>query len=498
MQKKHFRFPFGLRTVKTAAAVIIAMIIVDSYGATTSKLIFAMLGAMAAVQPTFKESLESCLTQIVGLALGGLASVLLLMLNLPMLPATGIGIILVITIYNALRIPYSPSLPCFIVVMVCTTPDVQPITYALGRFWDSAIGLGVGMLINTLVFPYDNSQQIHSAVASLDKRVLLFLEDMFDGDDILPDSKKTSAKINEIGRQLAIFSKQRLPFHRRRQQQQLEFFQLCEKKARLLLSHMEVLCQQKTLGVLDERNYQFLIRCGAEIPRPPQAYSSREEDLITNYHVHRILLAREELLVALSAQEQIESDAAHHRLFHGNPITLHRSTLDILVQETTRTDLPHILSLWNNGDVMNFVGFPDGLGETMEGLEDWLGWIEENRPTLNHYSIYLPDGTYCGETFYEIDLEHDNATSLDIKLLPSVRGKGIATLALSHTIQEAFSHGASLVWVDPNPANEKALALYERLGFQRRPLPEHLQEEAESVDFTPIYMEIRKEEFHYE
>ena len=51
-----FKFPrlrIGMRTVKTVAAVIIAMVIVDLYGATSSKLILAMLGAMAAVQPTF-------------------------------------------------------------------------------------------------------------------------------------------------------------------------------------------------------------------------------------------------------------------------------------------------------------------------------------------------------------------------------------------------------------------------------------------------------------
>ena len=41
-------FPIGLRTVKTAAAIVISMFIVDTYGATSSRLIFAMLGAMAA------------------------------------------------------------------------------------------------------------------------------------------------------------------------------------------------------------------------------------------------------------------------------------------------------------------------------------------------------------------------------------------------------------------------------------------------------------------
>ena len=85
-------------------------------------VMWLLLGAMAAVQPTFKDSLESCLTQIVGVFLGGLAGILLVSLPLYPLVAVGIGMVLVITFYNLFHIRYSPSLPCFIVVMVCTTP----------------------------------------------------------------------------------------------------------------------------------------------------------------------------------------------------------------------------------------------------------------------------------------------------------------------------------------------------------------------------------------
>ena len=48
MDNIKFKIPIGLRTVKTAVAVIIAMLVVDLLGTTDSKLIFAMLGAMAA------------------------------------------------------------------------------------------------------------------------------------------------------------------------------------------------------------------------------------------------------------------------------------------------------------------------------------------------------------------------------------------------------------------------------------------------------------------
>ena len=78
MHLKKLKFRIGLRTIKTALAVTISMIVVDFFGATTSKLIFATLGALAAVQPTFNESLDSCLTQIAGVLFGAFMGIFLL------------------------------------------------------------------------------------------------------------------------------------------------------------------------------------------------------------------------------------------------------------------------------------------------------------------------------------------------------------------------------------------------------------------------------------
>ena len=73
----------GLRTLKTTAAIMIAMALVHVYGTTDSKYIFAMLGAMGAMENTFQDSLEACLTQAVGVAFGALASLVLLQLPIP-------------------------------------------------------------------------------------------------------------------------------------------------------------------------------------------------------------------------------------------------------------------------------------------------------------------------------------------------------------------------------------------------------------------------------
>ena len=158
-------------------------------------------------------------------------------------------------------------------------------------------------------------------------------------------------------------------------------------------------------------------------------------------------------------------------------------------RETTLADLHNIQRLWADGDVMRFVGFPEGLNEPEEALRAWIEELPAARPRSNHWSIY-EDGVYCGETNYSIDGETRSA-SLDIKLFASARGRGIATRALTHAIQAAFRNGAETVWVDPAPENARALALYRRLGFTQKEMPEHVIAQGEDPA-TNLYFELHR------
>lgn len=300
MLAKYKKFRIGLRTLKTAAAVLISMMIVTSYGATTSRLIFAMLGAMAAMEHTFKQSLESCLTQFIGMFFGALVGVFLLELPLPSLLAAGIGIVFVITLYNVFHIKFSPSLPCLIVAIICTTPNIQPFTYAVGRLWDTAIGLSVGMIINTLIFPYNNSRQIKATAECLETELIVFLEDMFDGDNHLPDTEKMTKMIDEMKQQLKIFSKQWLLLHLKRNRHKLEIFLILEGKARELAAQMEVLCRMNYPGRLNDKNRKRLEECDAKIKDERILDVEQELDIVTNYHVAQILTLRQELIEVLN------------------------------------------------------------------------------------------------------------------------------------------------------------------------------------------------------
>ena len=91
---------------------------------------------MTVIEPTFQASLEACLAQITGVSVGALISLLLIALPISGFTAVGIGIIAIIVLYNCFRRRMSPSLPCFIMVMICMSGNMDPIRYARRRGLD--------------------------------------------------------------------------------------------------------------------------------------------------------------------------------------------------------------------------------------------------------------------------------------------------------------------------------------------------------------------------
>ena len=155
---------------------------------------------------------------------------------------------------------------------------------------------------------------------------------------------------------------------------------------------------------------------------------------------------------------------------------------NIIIKETTKNDLDNVILLWNNGEVMQFVGFPEGLGITEDKMESWFEWVIK-KPQRCHYSIYENEIGYCGESFYNVDGK--GAAALDTKLLSDSRGKGIGYKALEFAIERAFDEGkAKLVYVVPSPHNKKACQLYEKLGFVSKSRPTYLEDGETYLEIT--------------
>ena len=298
-QRKKFHFPVGLRTLKTAVAVSAAILLVEQYGTSVDELLFGVMGAFAAMEPTFKAAVRGCVAQFTGVIVGVLLSLFMRALEIPGAVAAGVGIVMIMALYQLLSWKSSPVLPCLILVTICTKPELSAVTYGVERIWNTALGLGVGMIINMLVFPYDNSKKIQQAMVSLDKDLIHFLQDMFDGDEHRPATEEMEKKIEWLESQLATFADQRL-LRRRHQKRTLARLRHCEDTARALLLEVETLRSIDHLARLNKENRSALRALGAEIPDVQPQNRFTVEDLVVNYHVARALELRQELKHELS------------------------------------------------------------------------------------------------------------------------------------------------------------------------------------------------------
>ena len=170
----------------------------------------------------------------------------------------------------------------------------------------------------------------------------------------------------------------------------------------------------------------------------------------------------------------------------------------ITIKKTDETDLKNILGLWNNGEVMFFVGYPDGLGCSMEDMRKWYNTISSGK-SFRHYSIYTDDLGYCGETGYALEENEffwNGNCGIDIKLMPMAQGKGIAEYAIRKIIDEMLLEKVKYVsiWVDPNEKNSSAIKLYVKLGFKKNDFPKNLRDIGED-NGERDYMELKLSEY---
>lgn len=304
IQWKKPHSPVGLRTLKTAAAVTASIVLVEQYGTSADELLFGVMGTFSAMEPTFKGSVRGCISQFMGVLMGVLLSLALRPLDVPGAVAAGIGIVLVMACYQILRLRSSPVLPCLILVTICTDPGLNAVVYGLERLWNTTLGMAAGMVINMIIFPYDNGKKLRQIMDSLDGDLIRFLEDMFDGDDHLPDPEGMERKLDTLEAGLTVFSDQRLLIHPRRHRRLIARYQSCEGTVRALLREVEVLHSIRNTGRLNRENRKALRALGANIPdaRPDNRFSV--EDLVINYHVARALELREQLKKELSGNEK--------------------------------------------------------------------------------------------------------------------------------------------------------------------------------------------------
>jgi radical SAM protein with 4Fe4S-binding SPASM domain len=173
------------------------------------------------------------------------------------------------------------------------------------------------------------------------------------------------------------------------------------------------------------------------------------------------------------------------------------STDRLILRPPVQSDFKFLKSMWENGGVMKFVGFPSGLYQSDEKIRQWINeWQDEDRLRLVIEEKKTKKA--IGETGFHIDKEYpfakkaDAVAAPDIKLISEAQGKGFGSEALKALIDYVFSKtNVTVIQITPNVKNKAALGLYSKLGFKKVGKP-RIDKIHPDVPVKYQYMEMRK------
>ena len=153
----------GLRTVKTAVAIFLSLVVAWLRQGQSNALYIA-IAAMLAIQPTMESSKQAATNRLVGTLTGGIWGIAVFLANififgnphtLVQYAIVSVAAIPLIVIALKLKRPdtISISLVVFLVVAIAPVGDMNPVKYVLNRMLDTAMGLLIGILINPVRIP---------------------------------------------------------------------------------------------------------------------------------------------------------------------------------------------------------------------------------------------------------------------------------------------------------------------------------------------------------
>lgn len=142
-------------------------------------------------------------------------------------------------------------------------------------------------------------------------------------------------------------------------------------------------------------------------------------------------------------------------------------TRRLKIRKATVADAELFFTLWNSPTVMNYVGFPNGLGTSLEEIEAKL----ENQSE----GVYgrLLTITHCetdeamGECFMTLP-NNAGIAETDVKLLPTFWGQKFGVEVKQGLLEYLFSHtDCTAVQATPNIHNIASIKMQEAVGGVR-------------------------------
>lgn len=155
-----FKSFLGIRMIKTALAISLSLAIAQALDLSTP--LMAGLSAIVTMTSSIFDSVNKGLYRVLSTAIGGILAALFRDMGLDGFIGLFIGVILIINFCNLMKWKDATSLALFVFVIVMlhkpAPPDYLSVwQYGINRILDTGVGIMVGVLVNMLVFPPNQS-----------------------------------------------------------------------------------------------------------------------------------------------------------------------------------------------------------------------------------------------------------------------------------------------------------------------------------------------------
>lgn len=150
---KNLPINIGLRTIKTAIAVSVSIILSNLFNLEFPY--FVAMTAIISMDRTARLSISMGRNRVIGTFLGALIGIVFATIDRGNPILAGLGILIIILMSNQLKLPGSITVGSFVFVaiMVHIPDNMTPLFYGLHRTLDSLFGALIAFVINLSVMP---------------------------------------------------------------------------------------------------------------------------------------------------------------------------------------------------------------------------------------------------------------------------------------------------------------------------------------------------------
>ena len=293
--KIDYKYRIGMRTLKTALAVVIGLYI--SYLLDLDSAIFVSIAAVSTMKPSMSESLEDfkkrLFTCVFGVMVGYFFSKISVVEYLEPLIA-GLGILLTIYILVVVKMKDMTQLSCIVfVASFCSNSD--KFYYATNRIIGTVIGIIVGVLINYFISSPNVWEDFILAARSCYRSSNLVLKQILSGEKV--DLSEFNRELTSATKLYKLLEKEAdTPFQYR--------YKKISREKRIMSLIESISVRLEVVENMDADHFSFEVSQEA-LKRYDleEEYSSDldVEDRVYNYHIEYILKYMDQL------KEEIEN-----------------------------------------------------------------------------------------------------------------------------------------------------------------------------------------------